>query len=279
MDFQKLFNIIETADPEVFERMDSRRSAMKEFAGMASKVALASVPLVFGSMFKKAYAQSTSTRSAFDVLNFALTLEHLEATFYTMGIGSSAVMAGMEYSALVDIQKDETAHVNFLTAAITAAGGTPVGAAMQYDFTAGGNFSDVFTNYSTFLAVAQAFEDTGVRAYKGQAGYLLGTPYLTPALNIHSVEARHASFIRQTRRNYGVAIKPWVTLDGITASGISAATNASYAGEANTTIAGVQIVGIAGHTEIDANTASECFDEILTTDQVLAIAGLFIKQA
>ena len=39
----------------------------------------------------------------------------------------------------------------------------------QFDFTAGGRFGDVFSNFNTFLALSQAFEDTGVRAYKGQA--------------------------------------------------------------------------------------------------------------
>jgi hypothetical protein len=61
----------------------------------------------------------------------------------------------------------------------------------------------VFTNYETFKAVAQAFEDTGVRAYKGQAPALM--PYkdvLTAALTIHSVEARHASQVRRLRGNF-----------------------------------------------------------------------------
>ena len=53
---------------------------------------------------------------------------------------------------------------------------------------------DVFSNYKTFLAVSQALEDTGVRAYKGQAGNLKSSDeILTVALQIHSVEARHAA--------------------------------------------------------------------------------------
>jgi hypothetical protein len=61
----------------------------------------------------------------------------------------------------------------------------------------------VFTNYETFKAVAQAFEDTGVRAYKGQAPALL--PYdavLQAALTIHSVEARHARGGPRLRGNF-----------------------------------------------------------------------------
>jgi hypothetical protein len=52
--------------------------------------------------------------------------------------------------------------------------------------------------YAQFLALAQAFEDTGVRAYKGQAANLISTDLLTAALQIH-VEARHASEVRRLR--------------------------------------------------------------------------------
>lgn len=277
MDLNKILSQIEEVDPEVYERMDTRRSAMKEFAGMAGKVAIASIPLMLGSMFKKAYA-GTSTRSPIDVLNFALTLEYLESTFYTNGsamLGSS--IPSVDTAGIALITSDESKHVKFLQAAITGAGGTPVPYSnFKYDFTAGGTFPDVFSNYDTFLAVAQAFEDTGVRAYKGQAGYLLGTgAILTAALNIHSVEARHAAHIRQIRHLRGAtAVKPWITL---AQSGInSPAATPTYAGEDNTMQAGMNIVGINGHMEIDANAASEAFDEILTTDAVVAIAKNFI---
>jgi len=58
----------------------------------------------------------------------------------------------------------------------------------NFDFTAGEAFADVFSNYQTFLAVAQAFEDTGVRAYEGQAGNSQSNGnILTVALQIPSV--------------------------------------------------------------------------------------------
>ena len=70
----------------------------------------------------------------------------------------------------------------------------------NFDFTAKGAFGDVFSNYKTFLALSQAFEDTGVRAYKGQAGNLKASDeILTAALQIHSVEARHAAEVRLIR--------------------------------------------------------------------------------
>jgi hypothetical protein len=163
---------------------------------------------------------------------------------------------------------------------ITALGGTPVNyTATNFDFTAGdgsmsGPYANVFTNYDILLAVSQAFEDTGVRAYKGQAGNLISNnDVLTAALQIHSVEARHASYIRRLRQAKGVSNnKPWIT--GNDAGGIPGVA-AIYAGEENTTQAGVQITNINGMA-ISANAASEAFDEPLTKDQVLAIVGPFI---
>ena len=62
------------------------------------------------------------------------------------------------------------------------------------DFTAGGKYADVFSNFKTFLTLSQTFEDLGVAAYKGQAGNLKSNgDILTAALRIHSAEARHAA--------------------------------------------------------------------------------------
>ncbi len=68
-----LYNIIEQiekADPEVYERLDGRRDAIKKFASFSGKAAVAAVPLALGSMFKKSYGQS-GTQQILDVLNFA----------------------------------------------------------------------------------------------------------------------------------------------------------------------------------------------------------------
>lgn len=276
MNLQHIVNEIEKTDGEVYERLDTRRNALKEFGKMGSKVLVAAaIPSILGSMFKKAYGQSTA--SLFDVLNYALTLEYLEAEFYKQGLAAAGLIpAGAPNNAIKTIGDHEAAHVKFLQTAITGAGGTPV-TSPTFDFTAGGAFANVFKDYATFLAVAQTFEDTGVRAYKGQAAntnLMANNDVLTAALNIHSVEARHASHIRQMRKanNFG-NVKPWITGKD---SGIGAAVQASYDGEENTTQAGIQITNINGQT-ISADAASEAFDEPLTMDQVLAIAKPFIK--
>ena len=75
MNIQNIINEIEKVDPEVYGRLDGRRNAMKSFAKFSGKVALAAVPIAFGSMFKKAYGKGTGLTGIIeDTLNFALTL-------------------------------------------------------------------------------------------------------------------------------------------------------------------------------------------------------------
>jgi hypothetical protein len=275
MNLNNVFHEIEKVDPEVYNRFDTRRTAMKNFAGFGRKLALTALPLAFGSMFKKAYAGATGTlETAVEILNYALTLEYLEAEFYKEGNAKAPIPAGAPKGAIETIGAHEAAHVTFLTNAIKGAGGTPV-AKPTFDFTAGGAFGNVFTNYATFLAVAQTFEDTGVRAYKGRAAELVkGGDVLQAALQIHSVEARHAAHIRLMRKANGFGdVKPWITGKD---SGIGAAVQASYDGEENTTQATIAITNINGMA-ISANAASESFDEGLTKEQVLAIVKPFIK--
>lgn len=277
MNLQNIITEIEMVDPEVYDRLSDRRKALKDFASTAGKIAALSLPLFMGSMFKKAYGQTTG--SIVDVLNFALTLEYLESEFYKKAVSTPGLVDAADLPAYTTIRDHEVAHVAFLIQAITGAGGTPVSFTFSsFDYTAGngsgsGPYADVFSNYDTLLAVSQAFEDTGVRAYKGQAGNLMSNKtVLTAALQIHSVEARHASHIRKIRKERGANIKPWIT--GNDAGGIPGV-SAVYAGEENTTQLGVQITGING-TGISAAAASEAFDEPLTKDQVLAIVDPFI---
>ncbi len=278
MNVHNIINEIEKTDPEVYERLDGRRGALKQFSGIAGKLAALSIPIALGSLFKKAYGQSTSSIIA--VLNFALTLEYLESEFYKKGVGTAGLIAAVDLPGFTTVRDHEVAHVAALRATITALGGTPVSFTLaNFDYTAGngsmaGPYATVFSNYDTFLAVSQAFEDTGVRAYKGQAGNLISNnDVLTAALQIHSVEARHAAFVRYIRQKRGATSnKPWITLND--AGGIPGVA-AVYAAEELTTQAGVSIVNIGGQS-ISAAAASEAFDEPLTQAQVTAIVDPFI---
>ena len=278
MNVHNIISELEKADPEVYDRIDGRRKALKNFSGFAGKIALATLPLMLGSMFKKAYGQSTS--AIVDVLNFALTLEFLESEFYKKGVGTGGLIPAADLPGFTSIRDHEAAHVALLKQTIMQLGGTPVNFTLaNFDYTAGngsmnGPYATVFSNYDTFLAVSQAFEDTGVRAYKGQAGNLMSNnDVLTAALQIHSVEARHASFVRYLRQKRGATgNKPWIT--GNDAGGVPGV-SAVYAGEENTLQAGVQIVNINGQN-ISAADASEAFDEPLTKAEVTAIVDPFI---
>lgn len=267
MNIFKILQDIEKTDAEVYDRLSSRRKAMSSFGSMGKKVALAAVPLAMGSMFKKAYGQSTN--SVIDVLNYALTLEYLEYNFYDQGLKASGLNLGDNRAFFTEVRDNELAHVNFLKAAISSAGGTPV-TQPTFDFSANNTFSDWNSNTQTFLALSQAFEDTGVRAYKGQAANLVSnSAVLTAALQIHSVEARHAAIVRRIR-----GLKGWITNDE-RGAGMPAATQAVYDGEAVTTQAGVNVPQVSG---ISAAGVSESFDEPLDMATVNTIAGLFIKK-
>ena len=286
MNLQNIITEIEKVDPEVYERFDSRRKVMKNFANLSGKIALAAVPMAVASMFTKAYGQTPASVNA--ILNFALTLEYLEGEFYNNIVAAPtfAALPAVDKAALTKIRDDEGKHVAFLRTVLGAAAVPKP----TFDFTAGngsgtGPFVGYLANYTVQLAMAQVFEDTGVRAYKGQAaGLQSNRTVLTAALNIHSVEGRHAAHIRQMRRALDMAIpasqkplKPWVTLNfsGVDFPPAQAAINPSYAGEELTTQAGVNIVGLGGAFNTAA-AASEAFDEPLTMAQVLTIVDPFI---
>jgi hypothetical protein len=265
MDLQNILTAIEKTDPEIYERLDTRRSAMKSFANVGRVLALSAIPLALGSMFKKAYGRAPA--DVINVLQFALLLEHLESGFYSQAITHTSLFANNPGSieAFTTISTHEAAHVALLIQTIQALGSTPT-PAKTFDYTAGGKFSSVFTNYNTLLAVAQAFEDTGVRAYKGQAGNLQeNKTVLTVALQIHSVEARHAAHIRTMRGQKG-----WITGNTTDVGDIQM----TYSGEDVEIQGGVTITGIA--TGVDKNAATESFDEPLTADEVTAIVAPFI---
>lgn len=263
-----IFNILELYDvkPEGLETFTSRRNAFTKLANIGKKTALAAVPISLGtSWLNKANAKNANSMNFVDVLNFALTLEYLEAEFYTKGLQSN-IIPGADRAIFELLEKHEIQHKDFLITVINSLGGTPV-AKPTFDFTADGNFTP-FENYDQFLALSQAFEDTGVRAYKGQAANLMGNnDLLTAALQIHSVEARHASEVRRLR-----GIKGWITGSDEN-NGLPGATNPVYAGENQMTQGGVDVRSV---TSVGENGITEAFDEPLTMEEVLAIGGLFI---
>ncbi len=147
----------------------------------------------------------TTARAApsdLDILNYALTLEHLEATFYTQGVqqfsakdfqhltllrGSGNTLRRTVYDYIVRIRDHEVTHVQTLISVIRNLGGTPV-APCTYNFG--------YRTVEEFVAVAEALEDTGVMAYDGAIALIENPDLQTAAATIATVEARHAAYLR-----------------------------------------------------------------------------------
>jgi len=144
--------------------------------------------LAVGPFVRKALAMSES--GDVGILNFALTLEYLEAKFYAEA--KSRAKPSGELKSLVDLlAKDEVEHVEALEGTIKKLGGKPV-AEPKFDFP--------YSGTGGFVALAQTFEDTGVSAYNGAAPMIKSKEVLGAAGSIVQVEARHAAAIRLQNR-------------------------------------------------------------------------------
>jgi Ferritin-like domain len=248
----------------------SRRDSFSQMGKVGAGAALAAIPFVSLFTTSKANATTTFASPATETaaLQLALILEYLEDEFYATALDTNSLIPTADKAIIQQISQHEAAHVAFLQGALAA----DAPAKPTFDFTVGGAF-DPFNDYPTFLALSQAFEDTGVRAYKGQAGNLMSNgDLLTAALQIHSVEARHASQIRRLR-----GLKGWIT-GNQRGAGMPDATQAVYNGEENTIHGGVNITmftAASGNPAFGSGSYTEAFDEILTGDQAAAIAGLF----
>jgi hypothetical protein len=243
-----------------------RRAMFSQLGNWGKKIAMAAVP--FGAIAVSSNKAMAAHEDNVDVLNFALLLEYLESEFYIMGLDMIVPKGTEDEKVFMQISKHEKAHVEFLKKAISSLGGTPV-AKPEFDFTAGGAFMP-FSDYNQFKQISQALEDTGVRAYKGQAPYLMDNDaLLTAALQIHSVEARHAARVRKLRGDFG-----WIYFDHA-GSGMPAALTPSYKGENQLTQAGINLKNASTVSELGITAA---FDEPLTKEEVLAIASVFLKK-
>jgi hypothetical protein len=146
---------------------------------------LAAGGLLMGGMPALASAKP-SAKQDIKILNFALTLEYLEAAFYKQATSGSALSGAASELAKV-ISKHEHAHVTFLKKAL----GSKAVKSPKFDF------GDTVTNQNKFLATAFVLENTGVSAYLGQAGRIKNPAYLGAAATILTIEARHAGAIAQ----------------------------------------------------------------------------------
>jgi hypothetical protein len=295
MNIINILKEVERTDPEVFDRLSGRRDMLK---GFGTKVAAAALPLAFGSLMQKAYAKTNALGTVLDVLNFALEQEYIAYNFYhsAMSTGSNStvfLIPEADRPGFQAIEDQEKSHVNFLRQAIDAMGkvpftpkyytvdpvtGNPYTPA-SYDFTAGNKYP-VYTDYTMFLKLASAFEDSGVRAYLGQMALpelLADNATLSQVMQITTVEARHAAYVRLLRRSIGAIDypKPWIT-NNIPPDIFL---QPFYLREENAMQQDVDITSIEGVNGSLANdAASEAFDEPLEKPEVIALMMPFLRR-
>ena len=176
---------------------ENREQSRRSFFGSSVKLIGA------GAVAATLGAQTANPPSDVDLLNYALTLENLEAAFYVQGLtkltaadfaassllknlGSGVTDKVVDYLKI--IRDDETAHVNTIATVIKSLGGTPVAACPSYNFT--------YVTADDFLKLAMTLEDTGVSAYDGAIALIQSPDLQTAAATIATVEARHASYLR-----------------------------------------------------------------------------------
>ncbi|WP_418285190.1 ferritin-like domain-containing protein [Halorubrum sp. DTA46] len=145
-----------------------------------------------------------------EILNYARTLELLEADFYRQALENiseeelctcnvlqeDSALADRAYEELETIQEHEETHAEVLGETIEELGGEPV-EDLEFDFGLRVEYVE------PFLATAAMLEDIGVSAYAGAAPHIENEDLVAPALSIHSVEARHASFVRTLTNQTG----------------------------------------------------------------------------
>jgi Ferritin-like domain len=143
--------------------------------------ALASSALAAGS----GRPPSSFGKGDIGILNYALTLEYLEAAFYNGATAANLPLGSQAAAFLKIVTRDENAHVKFLKGALGAK------AAKEPRF----DFKGANTNAEMFLKTSQALENTGVHAYLGQVLNIKNPAYVKAAGSILTIEARHASII------------------------------------------------------------------------------------
>ena len=191
---QDLFKIeeldVDGAIREAAETVDpGTRGAFLKKAG----IGLGAVALgggVMGALARPAFGATPASDVA--ILNFALTLEYLEAEFYTQAVASGVLRGELaEFSRVV--KSHEVQHVNFLKSALGSA------AVKKPKF----DFKGTTSDSKKFATTAQVLESTGVAAYLGQVGNIKTKSILAAAGSILTVEARHTGWIAQINNGSG----------------------------------------------------------------------------
>ena len=158
----------------------------RSFVKMAALIGAGSSLVAATRSDPKSFADATA--NDLEILNYALTLEYLEADFYSKGV-EGGELKGRTLELVEPIADHEQAHVAGLTQTIKDLGGKP---ADKPEFT----YPDgTFTDRTKFLKTASVFEELGVTAYHGQVPRIDDPEILKAAAAIAGVESRHAAIL------------------------------------------------------------------------------------
>jgi rubrerythrin len=158
------------------------RAGLFRKAGIAGGALVAS-GVLFGGLPSLAGA-APSRKQDVAILNYALTLEYLEAAFYKEAVAKGGFSGKVGAFAKL-VAADEAAHVAYLKRAL----GSSAVKSPKFDF------ADTTTDQAKFTATAFALENTGVKAYSGQATRIKQPAVVSAAVSILTIEARHAAAI------------------------------------------------------------------------------------
>lgn len=182
-----------------FSTNQGRRSFLK----MAGLVGVGATYVVGGGLLNAPSASAATIKSQarqelaankaggdIDILNYALTLEYLEADFYKRGLAAN-LLSGRDLELVTPIEDHEQQHVTAVAGTVKALGGTPVSKPkITYP-------SGTFGSKATFLKTASMFEELGVTAYHGQVPLIKSLDVLAAGASIAGVESRHAAILAQ----------------------------------------------------------------------------------
>ncbi|WP_375423413.1 ferritin-like domain-containing protein [uncultured Friedmanniella sp.] len=158
----------------------------RKFLRAAAVVGFGSTLVALSQHDKLALADASA--NDLEILNYALTLEYLEADFYTRGVKGGA-LSGRDLDLVTPIRDHEQEHVTVLTHTVKSLGGKPA-AKPTFKYPDG-----TFTSKKKFLTTASAFEELGVTAYHGQVARVNDGDILAAAASIAGVESRHAAVV------------------------------------------------------------------------------------